>query len=127
MKPEDLPPHILRLIRGVRKITVATIRKGRWRKGQCSWCRGPVKKPNRMWCVNDICLASFLELQSQVRLCRERAKGKCKVCKKRFAKLEVDHIIPVSQGGLTLLTNLQAICHFCHLIKGAEDRKKYSK
>lgn len=36
------------------------------------------------------------------------------------AKLHVDHIIPVSRGGKTEMSNLQTLCETCNLGKGAE-------
>ncbi len=125
MKPEDLPPRIVRLIKGVRKITAASLRKGKWRKGLCTWCLRPIKKPNIFWCGDSKCNDTFMELQREVFTCRNDAKGKCARCKDYSEKLEIDHIIPVSQGGMTIGSNLQALCPAHHLEKGAEDRKKY--
>ena len=36
------------------------------------------------------------------------------------AKLHVDHIIPVSRGGKTEMSNLQTLCEACNLGKGAD-------
>lgn len=34
------------------------------------------------------------------------------------AKLHVDHIVPVSRGGQTVMSNLQTVCETCNLGKG---------
>lgn len=46
--------------------------------------------------------------------------GKCKGCKVKFdiRNLEVDHIIPRSQGGSHELGNLQLLCSGCNRVKG---------
>lgn len=36
------------------------------------------------------------------------------------AKLHVDHIIPVSRGGKTVMSNLQTLCDACNLGKGSD-------
>ena len=36
------------------------------------------------------------------------------------AKLHVDHIVPVSRGGKTVMSNLQTLCEACNLGKGAD-------
>lgn len=51
-------------------------------------------------------------------------KGKCKICKGVFNnldRLEVDHIIPKSQGGKDTYTNLQLLHRSCHITKTASD------
>jgi len=53
----------------------------------------------------------------------ERDKSRCRLCGARVkdgAKLHVDHVIPVSKGGLTTLRNLRALCSRCNL--GKSDR-----
>jgi hypothetical protein len=35
-------------------------------------------------------------------------------------ELEIDHIVPVSKGGINDLTNLRTLCHECNLGKGGE-------
>lgn len=37
-----------------------------------------------------------------------------------FSELHCDHILPISRGGLTELTNLQILCAKCNLEKGAK-------
>lgn len=41
------------------------------------------------------------------------AGAHCKICGS-VEDLEVDHIVPVSKGGRTLLENLQILCRPCH-------------
>jgi len=50
----------------------------------------------------------------------QRDQFQCKYChdKSSEARLHVDHIIPVSRGGLTELKNLQTLCEACNLGKG---------
>ena len=49
----------------------------------------------------------------------KRDNYKCKECgaTKEIAQLEVDHIIPVSQGGTDELQNLQTLCLICNRSK----------
>ena len=52
-----------------------------------------------------------------------RAKWTCAGCGKRSGYLEVDHIVPVSQGGSeTEFDNLQALCRDCHMDKTMRER-----
>jgi len=51
-----------------------------------------------------------------------RDHHKCVICgatAKDGAKLHVDHIVPVSKGGLTEMSNLRTLCERCNLGKGA--------
>ena len=48
-----------------------------------------------------------------------QAAGRCEQCG-RHARLQCDHIIPVSRGGTHHLTNLQALCASCHAKKTGE-------
>lgn len=48
---------------------------------------------------------------------------KCQICGRGAADgemLEVDHIVPVSKGGLTVRENLRTLCHTCN--QGKKDR-----
>lgn len=53
----------------------------------------------------------------------KRAKGRCELCgvSKDVKVLQVDHIIPRSKGGLTVLENLQALCYTCNAQKQNKD------
>ena len=61
---------------------------------------------------------------ASVRECaRARARGRCERCG-AAAKLEVDHVVPVSEGGDGSLENAQALCHACHTTKTASERRR---
>lgn len=42
----------------------------------------------------------------------------CRICHKAGGELEVDHVVPVCQGGSDLLENLQTLCKRCNRGKG---------
>jgi 5-methylcytosine-specific restriction endonuclease McrA len=49
-----------------------------------------------------------------------RDEAKCRLCgaaPSDGAKLQVDHIVPWSKGGATVLTNLQILCEQCNIGK----------
>lgn len=51
----------------------------------------------------------------------KRDNFKCQLCGRNVkdgAKLHVDHIIPVSKGGKTVMSNLQTLCDRCNIGKG---------
>ncbi|MBQ8210361.1 MAG: HNH endonuclease [Clostridia bacterium] len=53
----------------------------------------------------------------------KRDNFRCKLCgisAKEGATLHVDHILPVSKGGKTEMTNLRTLCDRCNLGKGAK-------
>lgn len=45
---------------------------------------------------------------------------RCRNCgvSERYAKLEIDHIIPIAKGGKSTYDNLQTLCHKCNVEKG---------
>jgi 5-methylcytosine-specific restriction endonuclease McrA len=51
--------------------------------------------------------------KSEWRALCDAAGGRCMACGKE-AKLERDHIIPLSQGGTDDISNLQVLCHSCN-------------
>jgi 5-methylcytosine-specific restriction protein A len=38
--------------------------------------------------------------------------------------LEVDHVVPIAQGGTWTLDNAQTLCRHCHAEKTAQERRK---
>ncbi len=54
------------------------------------------------------------------------AKGKCLACRKRV-KLTVDHIVPVSKGGTSEITNIQPLCEHCNKSKGTKSKDYRSR
>ncbi|RTR31133.1 HNH endonuclease [Robertmurraya yapensis] len=52
----------------------------------------------------------------------------CKLCGRTpndGVKIHVDHVIPFSLGGATILENLQALCEECNIGKSNKSSKKY--
>lgn len=49
----------------------------------------------------------------------ERDGYRCRNCgiSEKYAKLEIDHIIPIAKGGKTEYNNLQTLCHKCNVEK----------
>lgn len=53
----------------------------------------------------------------------KKDRFRCKICgrtAKDGIKLHVDHIIPISKGGKTVISNLRTLCEECNLGKGDE-------
>jgi len=58
----------------------------------------------------------------------ERDNGRCLQCGRSSAdgvSLHVDHVVPFSCGGLTILSNLQTLCQDCNLGKGNRSNRFY--
>lgn len=53
-----------------------------------------------------------------------RSKGACELCGRRVARLEVDHIVPLRDGGANTRANLQVLCQPCHQAKTRVDRRR---
>lgn len=52
-----------------------------------------------------------------------RSKGACERCGSP-GPLEVDHIVPLRDGGANTRSNLQVLCKPCHLAKTRVDRRR---
>lgn len=53
-----------------------------------------------------------------------RAGGTCERCGRSAAHLQVDHIVPLRDGGSNARDNLQALCWACHQEKSRSDKRK---
>jgi 5-methylcytosine-specific restriction protein A len=59
-----------------------------------------------------------------------RANGRCEKCGRPGRRLQVDHIIPVTQGGTHDESNLQVLCSgqgSCHAAKTATEGSKHGR
>src|SRR5712691_5452039 len=58
----------------------------------------------------------------------QRGSERCAICGKQH-DLEIDHIIPVTRGGLASLSNLQVLCSWCNRAKSNHylHRESYTK
>ena len=66
----------------------------------------------------------YTSLSTRVCNLLKRQNGKCTACKKKFQigdPMEVDHILPRSQGGLDQYKNLQLLHRQCHVNKTSLD------
>lgn len=71
----------------------------------------------------------YSNLSTRVCNLLKRQKGKCPACKRKFQledRMEVDHIIPRSRGGLDRYNNLQLLHRQCHTEKTAIDLSRSS-
>ncbi|MDE0001741.1 MAG: HNH endonuclease [Rhodospirillaceae bacterium] len=56
----------------------------------------------------------------------DRDDYKCCTCGRRGRRLEVDHIVPMDQGGAPLaMENLQTLCVDCHIVKTAAENLRF--
>jgi len=54
----------------------------------------------------------------------KRARGHCELCGERLlARAQVDHIVPLRDGGSSEVANLQVLCPRCHHLKTLADRR----
>ena len=87
-----------------------------------------IKDTNSVYDGNHIYWANrsprYSSLSTRVCNLLNRQKGKCTICKKKFRiedQMEVDHIIPRSQGGKDQYNNLQLLHRQCHVNKTSID------
>lgn len=68
-----------------------------------------------------ICRVERGKVSNKMRFSIYKRDGyRCRKCgiSSRYAKLEVDHIIPIAKGGKSVYNNLQTQCHKCNVEKG---------
>ena len=53
-----------------------------------------------------------------------RAGWRCECGCKRAGRLEVDHIIPLAQGGGHQMSNLKVLTRDCHILKTSRENRK---
>lgn len=79
----------------------------------CSWCFEPVSAGRRTRCGKAICEEMIWQAYAWSR-CRRMAIKASKMCRCGKLATEVEHILPVSLGGLGDQSNLRALCTACH-------------
>ncbi len=96
----------------------------------CRGCGELIPKGRQTWCSHS-CYATYSPVMV-ISAVKERDKGVCQICgvdifatlRERFGvrahfrkggRAEYDHIVPMCEGGLTVLTNLRTLCRPCHL------------
>jgi len=90
-------------------------------KGKAS----PYDKDTEYWIKRD---STVSQLKPSLKKLLGRQKYLCGICQKKFTSdtsdaMEIDHIIPISQGGSDKYENLQVVHHSCHIKKSSEERK----
>lgn len=80
---------------------------------------GTYYRDRQIW--DAICRVERGKVSNKMRFSIYKRDGyRCKRCgiSQRDAKLEIDHIIPISKGGKSTYKNLQTLCHECNVEKG---------
>lgn len=94
-----------------------TILRTRVHRGFCTWCGQPVKPPRITWCSEE-CVEAIKRTwpETLVSLVTRRDTGKpCEVCREPVTVGEVDHRVPIVEGGHPFdLDNLRLIHERCH-------------
>lgn len=91
------------------------------------------RKNNGRYVVNDIwraiCRVERGKVSNKIRFAvYERDGYRCRFCGSDF-DLEIDHILPISKGGKSNVSNLQTLCHNCNYSKSnsVDYANKYGK
>lgn len=74
---------------------------------------------NETW--EAICRVERGKVSNKMRISIYNRDGhRCRYCgvSERYAKLEIDHIVPIAKGGKSTYDNLQTLCHDCNVKKG---------
>lgn len=71
--------------------------------------------------------SAWMKIREEV---MNRDCGICQTCKRNgnvSAATQVDHIIPLHQGGTDARNNLEAICDECHKVKTADEMRQLGR
>ncbi len=82
--------------------------------------KGDVSPYDGEWVYWSSRMGSYPEINNRVATLLKKQKGKCTHCGQYFTTediMEVDHIIPKSQGGKNTMNNLQLLHGHCHDVK----------
>lgn len=99
-----------------RTLTSVRLRGGLGRqKGHCTWCDGTLPKGSRSWCSQACREEGYVRFGFWHGLVKRRDKGVCALCRRFSYPYEIDHIVPVVEGGGCCgLPNLRTLCFPCH-------------
>lgn len=111
----------------------------------CAACCGPLPKRRRAYC-SDECASA---LQGRIyfnsnwirRAVVNRRGAACAICGEKLSSpvkpsgpdyplydlIDIDHIVPLVEGGTDHADNLQVLCKPCHKTKSAADARRRSK
>ena len=93
-------------------------REGRGPKGRrfCRMCQIEVP-PRRLTFCSDRCVTVFESYVRPLPFVMQADQGQCRGCGQAHSPsspLEMDHIVPLIEGGKTILRNLRMLCWECH-------------
>lgn len=120
---DELLTH-LPTLRKLRSINADLLRLMLGRENrECTWCGKVVPKGCRTWC-SDACVKLFkirCDPGTAAGFVAQRDRFICQICgfdcssRRGSANYEIDHIIPVCEGGgLCDTDNLRLLCRMCH-------------
>ena len=86
--------------------------------GKCCWCGSGLKGRRTRWCSTP-CVTAYLIAKGDTGRARtelvKRDGHRCAICHEGEKKvLEVDHAIPLVEGGTNAIQNLRLLCRECH-------------
>lgn len=136
---------IHKLSKATKKLSIIGVKQRKpktpyWEKGPgfCRWCGETIR--NHAGTINnkkkwhEQCLHEYF-LRSRPMYARrfiwERDQGKCAKCdtevKRRYGDWDLDHIVPLIDGGSHGPENMQILCKPCHKVKTSQEAKERAK
>lgn len=100
------------------------IRKNANSQYLCKKCGKTLSGRKTAWCSR-ACLNAVLLLVHWPRIRQvvlRRDKHTCQLCGE-WGK-EVDHVVEVQDGGLSVVENLRVLCHTCHVAKTTQEKRR---